>query len=178
MFIPPSSLGLHLRDQMGFGGYGDPRSLPRELSLCSTHTLLLQWGHSSNLNCNPGVTRSVGLLWQLFRSLTLKDGIQVFFLLLLALSVSRKRPHASGQNWLCPLPVLHIPYLIVPGLSLSEGNTIILTIADSFSVSKMEFCSSAFYQRDRGGHVSQLFFDCILFQTRTSVCFVPLEGVP
>lgn len=110
MFIPPSSLGLHLRDQMGFGGYGDPRSLPRELSLCSTHTLLLQWGHSSNLNCNPGVTRSVGLLWQLFRSLTLKDGIQVFLYCCLPCRCPEKdlMPVVRTGSVLCLFCISHI----------------------------------------------------------------------
>lgn len=45
-------------------------------TLCSR---VIQWGHSSSLSCNPGVASSVGLLRQLFRSLTLKDVLQVFF---------------------------------------------------------------------------------------------------
>lgn len=50
----------------------------------------------------------------LLRQLELKDGC----LLLLAMSVSRKRSYACGQKWLCPLPVPHIPYFKETGKAM------------------------------------------------------------
>lgn len=147
--LSPPSLGLRLGDPMGFGGWFQ-KPAQWIVSLFHPHSAP-EYFSGGTLPASAVIQGWPTLLWQLFRSLALKDGIQVFFfLLLLAVSVSRK--------WLCPLPVPHIPYFIVPRLSLSEGNTIILTTADSFS--KMEFLflwSSCFSQSDRGGHVSQLF---------------------
>lgn len=98
---------------------------------------VLQWGHSSKKSCHPGVHIMLDFLRQLFWWPTIARDTRSF-VLACSTCAHGKSSHVSPRGLLQPLgtpshPWSHIAVDFVTGLSLSEGNTTILTVIDQFS---------------------------------------------
>ena len=98
---------------------------------------VLQWSHSSNLACHPGVRRTMALLRQRFWWPSMAADTQSF-VRACAVCARNKTPNLRPSGLLQPLPVprrpwSHISIDFVTGLPSSEGMTVILTIVDRFS---------------------------------------------
>ena len=100
---------------------------------------VLQWGHSSNLTCHPGMKRTLYFLKQRFWWPTMRRDIDSF-VAACPVCAQNKTSRQPPSGLLLPLPVPHRPWShisldFVTGLPPSDGNTAILTIVDRFSKS-------------------------------------------
>ncbi|KAI2644103.1 Transposon Tf2-6 polyprotein [Labeo rohita] len=103
----------------------------------SVRTSVLQWGHSSELVCHPGATRTCMLIKQRFWWPSVVPDARRFVLAcpVCAAGKDSNRPPAgllqplSVPSW----PWSHIAMDFITGLPLSSGKTVVLTVVDRFS---------------------------------------------
>ena len=98
---------------------------------------VLQWSHSSNLACHPGIRRTLALLRQRFWWPSMAADTQAF-VKACSVCARNKTPNLRPSGLLQPLPVPHRPWShisidFVTGLPSSDGKTVVLTIVDRFS---------------------------------------------
>ncbi len=101
----------------------------------SVRTSVLQWGHFSSLACHLGATRTHRLIKQRFWWPSMVRDTRRFVLACPICAAGKNRPPAG---LLQPLsvpsrPWSHIAMDFVPGLPLSNGKTVVLTVVDRFS---------------------------------------------
>ena len=105
----------------------------------SVRPRVLQWGHSSNLTCHPGMNRTLSFLKQRFWWPSMKKDVDSF-VAACTVCAQNKTSRQPPSGLLLPLPVPHRPWShisldFVTGLPPSDGNTAVLTIVDRFSKS-------------------------------------------
>ena len=103
----------------------------------SVRSWVLQWGHSSQFACHPGVTRTSLFLRRRFWWPTLEADVREFVAACKVCAWS-KASHRPPAGLLRPLPIpgrpwSHVALDFVTGLPTSQGNTAILTMVDRFS---------------------------------------------
>ena len=91
---------------------------------------VLLWGHSSNLSCHPGISRTVAFIERKFWWPELRQDIKD--------CAQAKPSHRPPSDLLQPLPIPHRPWShialdFMTGLHSSNHHTTILTIVDRFS---------------------------------------------
>ena len=120
------------------GGAG-PSSCPANLLFVplSVRSDVLIWGHSSNLSCHPGVTRTTAFIQRRFWWPQMREDVKAF-VSACSVCAANKVPHSPPSGFLQPLPIprrpwSHIALDFITGLPLSNTFTTILTIVDRFS---------------------------------------------
>lgn len=103
-------------------------------ALCSD---VLQWAHASKLTCHPGIQCTKEFLQRRFWWSTLGDDVREF-VRACPVCNQHKPSHQAPAGPLYPLPIPHRPWShisldFITRLSLSSGNTTILTVVDRFS---------------------------------------------
>ena len=103
----------------------------------SVRSRVLQWGHSSQFSCHPGVTRTSLFLRRRFWWPTLEADVREF-VAACEVCARSKASHRPPAGLLRPLPIpgrlwSHVALDFVTGLPTSQGNTAILTMVDRFS---------------------------------------------
>ncbi|KAG1956955.1 retrotransposable element [Pimephales promelas] len=98
---------------------------------------VIQWGHSSNVACHPGVTRTGFSVKQRFWWPRMARDIHDFVLACSVCAIG-KSSNQPPDGLLQPLPVpsrpwSHIALDFITALPPSQGNTVILTVVDRFS---------------------------------------------
>ena len=98
---------------------------------------ILQWDHSSRLDCHPGITRTLDSLRHRFWWPTMDQDTRSF-VAACATCARSKTSNKPRSGLLRPLPIPSRPWSnialdFVTGLPPSRGNTTILTIIDRFS---------------------------------------------
>ena len=105
--------------------------------LPAARTAILQWGHESRVVCHPGFLRCLSLLRQWFWWSSMAEETKGF-VAACSICARGKSSHRAPAGLLRPLPVPHRPWShiavdFVTGPPPSDGNTVVLTIVDSFS---------------------------------------------
>ena len=103
----------------------------------SVRSRVLVWGHSSQLACHPGASRTSQFIRRRFWWPSLEDDIREF-VAACEVCARSKASHRPPAGLLRPLPIpgrpwSHIALDFVTGLPSSQGNTTILTMVDRFS---------------------------------------------
>ena len=103
----------------------------------SVRSRVLVWGHSSQLACHPGVSRTSQFIRRRFWWPSLEDDVREF-VAACEVCARSKTSHRPPAGLLRPLPIpgrpwSHIALDFVTGLPSSQGNTTILTMVDQFS---------------------------------------------
>ncbi|KAG1967775.1 retrotransposable element [Pimephales promelas] len=98
---------------------------------------VIQWGHSSNVACHPGVTRTGFSVKQRFWWPRMARDVHDFVLACSVCAIG-KSSNQPPDGLLQPLPVpsrpwSHIALDFITALPPSQGNTVILTVVDRFS---------------------------------------------
>ena len=98
---------------------------------------VLQWAHSTQLTCHPGIQRTKDVVQRRFWWTSLDEDIRGFVNACPTCN-QHKPAHHAPAGLLHPLPVPHRPWShisldFVTGLPPSSGNTTILTVVDRFS---------------------------------------------
>ncbi|KAG1927325.1 retrotransposable element [Pimephales promelas] len=98
---------------------------------------VIQWGHSSNIACHPGVNRTGFSVKQRFWWPRMARDVHDF-VLACSVCATGKSSNRPPEGLLQPLPVpsrpwSHIALDFITALPPSQGNTVVLTVVDRFS---------------------------------------------
>ncbi|XP_028456278.1 uncharacterized protein LOC114570230 [Perca flavescens] len=109
----------------------------------SVHSAVLQWAHASKMACPPGVARTMALLRRWFRWPAMGDQTRSF-VAACPVCAQNKGTNRPSSGLVHPLPIpqrpwSHLALDFVSGLPLSEGNTVVLTVVDRFTMTRHPF---------------------------------------